>query len=225
MRTPASVRSRARLTLTLTLTLTLILTPNPDPIQARVRRRYRCCSTLSKPTASRPSASSHVRPHDSPTQAASNPGCIQNRASGLQHCMCMCMCACTTYMCASCSGTLSREYNAPGAPPLLYNTHQAYLRGAEVRLRVGTAHTATHTARGCTLCCVRLQPPAAHRLQPRLPTVAGAAARGARPCTHARLHARRQAGAPKPHPGPSPGPSPSPSPSPSPNPNPNPSPN
>ena len=27
---------------------------------------------------------------------------------------------------------LSREYNPPGAAPLLYNTHQAYLRGAEV---------------------------------------------------------------------------------------------
>ena len=61
----------------------------------------------------------------------SNPGCniphisgLQPRAPRLQH-----------PACAFCSGTLSREYNAPGAPPLLYNTHQAYLRGAEVRLR------------------------------------------------------------------------------------------
>ena len=29
----------------------------------------------------------------------------------------------------------SAEFNLPGAPPLVYNTHQAYLRGAEETLR------------------------------------------------------------------------------------------
>ena len=40
--------------------------------------------------------------------------------------------------------TLSREYNPPGAAPLLYNTHQAYLRGAEARLREELAHARAH---------------------------------------------------------------------------------
>lgn len=111
-----------------------------------MRRRCRCCSTLSKPTANRPLACSHARPRDSPTQAASNTTCNRARPG------------CSTTMCAFCSGTLSREYNAPGTMPLLYNTHQAYLRGAEVRRREEMAHTATHTAWGCSLCCVRLQP-------------------------------------------------------------------
>ena len=39
---------------------------------------------------------------------------------------------------------LSREYNPPGAAPLLYNTHQAYLRGAEARLREELAHARAH---------------------------------------------------------------------------------
>ena len=46
--------------------------------------------------------------------------------------------------------TLSQEYNSPsasapvGGAPLLYNTHQAYLRGAEGRVREELAHARAH---------------------------------------------------------------------------------
>lgn len=41
--------------------------------------------------------------------------------------------------------TLAAEFNAtPGKPPLVYDTHQAYLRGCEGRLRADLAHAKAH---------------------------------------------------------------------------------
>ena len=142
----------------------------------------------------------------------SNPGCVQHhvqpRASRLQH----------YNVCFLFRHALTRVQRAGYNASAVQHPPGVPARGGGAAARGDGPHCNPH--------CMGLQPllravtaPAAYRLQPRLPTVAGAAARGARTRTRSRLHARCQAGAPNPHPGLSPNPSPNSSPDPNPHPN------